>query len=102
MKLYQYICKDCHYERPGLLDKPAIGIGSYSTLCPECGGQYFSEEAYNIVIDTLQKKRDELWKMTQSNMNIDMFNIMDQIRLEQIDQLDKAMKLYYELESNRH
>jgi hypothetical protein len=49
------------------------------------------KEDYDVVIDTLQKQRDILWKMTQQNMNSDMFNIMDQIRLEQIDQLDKAM-----------
>ena len=27
-------------------------------------------------------------------MNMDMFNIMDQIRLEQIDQLEKAMAMW--------
>jgi hypothetical protein len=32
--------------------------------------------------------------MTQSNMNNDMFNVMDQIRLEQIDQLDNAIKCH--------
>jgi hypothetical protein len=46
---------------------------------------------YDVVIDALQEKRDRLWKMTQQNMNSDMFNIMDQIRLEQIDQLDHAI-----------
>ena len=51
-------------------------------------------EDYDVVLDTLQKQRDILWKMTQSNMNHDMFNIMDQIRLEQIDQLDKAMAMW--------
>jgi len=51
-------------------------------------------EDYDVVIDTLQKQRDILWKMTQQNMNADMFNIMDQIRLEQIDQLDKAISLW--------
>lgn len=53
-----------------------------------------NESEYDVVLDTLQEKRDKLWKMTQSNMNMDMFNIMDQIRLEQIDQLDKAMELW--------
>ncbi len=52
------------------------------------------DKEYDIVLDTLQKQRDKLWKMTQSNMNHDLFNIMDQIRLEQIDQLDKAMKVW--------
>lgn len=49
------------------------------------------EKDYDIVIATLQEKRDALWKMTQSNMNTGLFNIMDQIRLEQIELLDKAM-----------
>ena len=53
-----------------------------------------TEEDYDVVIDALQKQRDILWKMTQQNMNADMFNIMDQIRLEQIDQLDKAMVMW--------
>lgn len=52
------------------------------------------DDEYDIVLDTLQKQRDKLWKMTESNMNHDLFNIMDQIRLEQIDQLDKAMKVW--------
>ena len=51
-----------------------------------------NDEEYDIVLATLQEKRDRLWKMTQSNMNVDMFNIMDEIRLEQIDQLDQAME----------
>ena len=50
-----------------------------------------TEHEYDVVLDALQEKRDRLWKMTQQNMNADMFNIMDQIRLEQMDQLDKAM-----------
>ena len=49
---------------------------------------------YDVVLDVLQKHRDKLWKMTQENMNADMFNGMDQIRLEQIDQLEKAMELW--------
>jgi len=53
-----------------------------------------SEEDYDIVLDTLQNQRAILWKMTESNMNNDLFNIMDQIRLEQIDQLDKAIVMW--------
>lgn len=44
---HQYVCKECNYHRKGLLDQPAIGIGSYSTVCPECGGQYESYEVCN-------------------------------------------------------
>ena len=49
---------------------------------------------YDVVIDTLQKKIDTLWKMTKSNMDNDMMNIMDDIRLEQIDELKKAIELW--------
>lgn len=49
---------------------------------------------YDVVLDTLQKQYDALWKMTQRNMNADLFNIMDQIRLEQCDQLKRAMALW--------
>lgn len=52
------------------------------------------DDDFDIVVHTLQEKRDILWKMTQSNMNSDMFNVMDQIRLEQIDQLDNAIKCH--------
>jgi hypothetical protein len=52
------------------------------------------DEEYDVVIDTLQKQRDRLWKMTQSNMNMDMMNVMDDIRLEQISQLEKAMAMW--------
>ena len=54
MKQYQYYCMDCGYKREGLLDHPAIGIGSYSTICPECGGQYDSvivEDAYLAMVE---------------------------------------------------
>ena len=50
-----------------------------------------NEEEYDVVIDALQEKRDRLWKMTKSNMDNDMMNIMDDIRLQQIDELDRAM-----------
>lgn len=49
---------------------------------------------YNVVIETLQKQIDILWKMTKSNMNMDMMNIMDDIRLEQIDDLERAIELW--------
>jgi hypothetical protein len=52
------------------------------------------EAEYDVVIDCLQRHYDQLWAMTQSNMNMDMFNIMDQIRLEQMDQLKQAMALW--------
>ena len=51
-------------------------------------------DEYDVVLDTLEKQYQLLWKMTQSNMNADMFNIMDQIRLEQMDQLKEAIALW--------
>jgi hypothetical protein len=52
------------------------------------------EKDYDVVLDTLSIKRAILWKMTRANMNIDMTNIMDDIRLEQIGQLDKAIAMW--------
>lgn len=53
-----------------------------------------TEQEYDVVIDALQEKRDRLWKMTQQNMNSEFMSmgIMDDIRLEQIDQLDRAIQ----------
>jgi hypothetical protein len=55
-----------------------------------------TDDDYDVVIDTLTKHRDKLWEMTKSNMNSDMMNIMDSIRLEQIDQLDAAIRMWKE------
>ena len=49
------------------------------------------DEEFDVVIDALKERRDRLWKMTQSNMNMDMMNIMDDIRLQQIAELDNAI-----------
>ena len=54
------------------------------------------DKEFDIVIDALATRRDALWAMTKANMEHDMFNVMDQIRLEQIDQLDKAIHTYEE------
>jgi hypothetical protein len=53
-----------------------------------------TEEDYDVVIDVLQKHKDILWKMTKSNMDNDMMNIMDDIRLRQIDDLERAKELW--------
>ena len=52
------------------------------------------EKDYDVVVDVLQKHRAVLWKMTQQNINAESFNIMDQIRLEQIDEIDKAIIMW--------
>jgi len=49
---------------------------------------------YDIVIATLEEKKQKLWKMTESNMNMDMMNLMDDIRLEQIQELNEAMGMW--------
>jgi hypothetical protein len=53
-----------------------------------------NDDDYDVVIDVLTKHREKLWKMIQQNMNADMDNIMDQIRFEQISQLEKAIDLW--------
>ena len=52
------------------------------------------EQEFDVVIDALQQIIDSLWKMTQGNMNMGMMNMMDDIRLEQIDTLREAIKLW--------
>jgi len=52
------------------------------------------DEEFDVVTDVLQKHHDVLWKMTQQNINADMFNMMDQIRFEQMDQLKRAIKMW--------
>jgi hypothetical protein len=53
---------------------------------------------FDIVLHTLQEKRDVLWKMTERNMRSEIIGmgIMDDIRLSQIEQLDIAMKMWRE------
>jgi hypothetical protein len=53
-----------------------------------------SDEKYDVVIDVLTKHREKLWKMTQGNMNAGAFNIMDTIRLGQIDDIDSCIKMW--------
>ena len=55
------------------------------------------EKDYDVVLDVLQKYADQLWKITTHNMTSGMgmgMGIMDDIRLEQIDQLKEAMELW--------
>ena len=53
-----------------------------------------NDDEYDVVIDVLQKHKDILWKMTKSNMDNDMMNIMDDIRLGQIQELNEAMGMW--------
>ena len=52
------------------------------------------EQEFDVVLDALYQRKDSLLKMVHANMDIGMFNIMDQIRLEQISQLEEAIKLW--------
>ena len=56
------------------------------------------EPEYDVVIDVLQKHHDKLWEMTKRNMNSEFIGmgIMDDIRLSQMDELKKAIKLWKE------
>lgn len=47
--------------------------------------------SYDVVIDALTRYRDQLREITTRNNDAGLFNAMDQIRLEQIDELDKAI-----------
>jgi len=51
------------------------------------------DEEYDVVIDVLQKHYDKLWNLSKNN---DQWGIMDHIRLEQMDQLKEAIKLWKE------
>ena len=54
------------------------------------------EKDYDVVIDVLTKHKDKLWEMTRRNMQSEFIgmNIMDDIRLAQIEQIDEAIKLW--------
>lgn len=53
-------------------------------------------DEYDVVIDVLTKHAQELWKMTERNMRSEYIgmNIMDDIRLKQIAEIDKAINIW--------
>lgn len=57
---------------------------------------------YDVVLDVLQQHHDKLWDITRRNMQSEFLgmNIMDDIRLEQMQQLKQAMKLWSEREKD--
>lgn len=68
--MYQYFCRKCGYHREGLLDHPAVGIGSYSTYCPQCPGSYESYELDEQALfeynqNRVYEKYDKLLKSQQ-------------------------------------
>ncbi len=54
------------------------------------------EKEYDVVIDVLTKHKYKLWEMTRRNMQSEFIgmNIMDDIRLAQIDQINEAIELW--------
>ena len=55
---------------------------------------------YDVVLDALLVKHDALMAMTMQNMNSEFMSIgiMDDIRLDQCEQLKKAMRMWKALE----
>jgi hypothetical protein len=53
-----------------------------------------NNDDYDVVVDVLQKHRDKLWEMTQRNITSEYsgWNIMDDIRMKQIEELDAAIR----------
>lgn len=51
---------------------------------------------YDVVLDTLQAKHDTLMAITMKNMSSEFMGmgIMDDIRLEQCEQLKKAIRMW--------
>lgn len=54
------------------------------------------DEDYDVVVDVLQKHHDALWNMSKDK---DEWGIMDHIRLDQMQQLKQAIKLWKQHES---
>ena len=57
-----------------------------------------NSDSYDVVVDALKKYRDQLWRMIDQNLNSELvgLNIMDDIRLQQIAELDSAIKKRFE------
>ena len=50
---------------------------------------------YDVVIDTLQKQHDVLWRMTEQSMNSEYgMSLLDDIRFKQMDQLQQAIDMW--------
>jgi hypothetical protein len=50
---------------------------------------------YDVVVDTLQKQYDKLWEMTRAQMDSEYgMSLMDDIRFEQMEQLQEAIDMW--------
>lgn len=57
-----------------------------------------NEKEYDVVLDVLQKHHDKLWEMTKRNMESEFLGmgIMDDIRLQQMDEIKEAIRWWKE------
>lgn len=71
-------------------------MDNYNQQLP--GGGDDADYDYDVVIDTLQEKYDQLYKMNERNANCEFmgFGLMDDIRAEQMDELQAAIKMWKE------
>ena len=52
-------------------------------------------DEFDIVINTLQRQHDILWRMTEQNMNSEFgMSLLDDIRFKQMDQLQEAIDMW--------
>jgi hypothetical protein len=52
-------------------------------------------DEFDIVINTLQKQHDLLWRMTEQSMNSEFgMSLLDDIRFKQMDQLQQAIDMW--------
>ncbi len=57
-----------------------------------------NEDEYDVVINTLQEKYEQLRKINEGNANCEFigWGMMDSIRAEQMDELQAAIKMWRE------
>ena len=52
-------------------------------------------DEFDIVINTLQKQHDLLWRMAEQSMNSEFgMSLLDDIRFKQMDQLQQAIDMW--------
>lgn len=82
-----YYCRCIHCKEQFLGYKRRV-------VCRECDvtmKKPVEQEKYDVVLDVLQKHHDKLWDMSK---NKEDWGVMDHIRLEQMQQIKEAMRLW--------
>ena len=52
-------------------------------------------DEFDVVINTLQRQHDILWKMTEQNMNSEFgMSLLDDIRFKHMDQLQEEIDMW--------